>query len=130
MITIRFDIENLVQDADQKSKEFRDLLDEGFKAAGLQIVKQFQEGQLSGRYGTDIGLNIRTGNLRASIKSLVTTDSDTVNSVISNEGAQYWQYHQDGTDKLKKRLFFDEYFEDEGEKLYESSVDLALQAIA
>lgn len=130
MMTLSFDFEALAEELKEAGEDYRDALDKGFQKAGLAMVHKFQDEQLSGRKAGDIALNVRTGNLRDSIKTLVKTQSDEVHGVVFNQGAQYWSYHQDGSERLKKRLFIEEDFEVSGEKLYSSAVEMALETLA
>ena len=124
-----FDFGPVVEGLDKAGEEYRHALDIGFARAGLAMVHKFQDEQLSGRTAGDLGLNVVTGTLRDSLKSLVTTEADTVTAMVYNRGAMYWDYHQSGTDRLKKRLFFDEDWQDSGEKIFASQVDIAMDVI-
>lgn len=130
MMTLSFDFDALAEELKEAGEDYRGALDKGFQKAGLAMVHKFQDEQLSGRKAGDIALNVRTGNLRDSIKTLVKTQSDEVHGVVFNQGAQYWAYHQDGSERLKKRLFMEEDFEVSGEKLYSSAVEMALGTLA
>lgn len=129
MMSFSFDFESLFQGLKDAGDEYREALDKGFQKAGLAMVHKFQDEQLSGRKSGDIALNVRTGNLRDSLKTVVTTQADEVQSLIYNQGAQYWAYHQDGSDRLKKRLFIEEDFEFSGEKMYTSAVEMAMDTL-
>ena len=129
MMQLDFDWAALTADLDQAGEEYRAALDTEFQRAGLAMVHKFQDEQLSGRKSGDIALNVRTGNLRDSIKTMVTTQAEQVEGIVYNRGAQYWGYHQDGTERLKKRLFLEEDFEASGEKLYSSAVELAMDTL-
>jgi hypothetical protein len=129
MIDINFNFEEMIQGLDEASGEYQNLLERGFARANLQIIHKFQDEQLSGRRSGDVGLNVRTGNLRDSLHSVVTVDSEAITATIYNRGADYWAYHQDGSDRLRKRLFIEEDFEDSGEKLYSSEIEIAMQAL-
>ena len=129
MMSLSFDWEALTKDIEAASEDYKQALDIGFQKAGLAMVHKFQDEQLSGRKSGDIALNVRTGRLRDSLKTLVTTQTDEVHGLIYNQGAQYWAYHQDGSDKLKKRLFIEEDFEFSGEKMYTSAVEMAMDTL-
>ena len=129
MMSLTFDWQALVKGLDEAGEEYREALDLGFQKAGLSMVHKFQDEQLSGRVSGDIGLNVKTGNLRDSLKAFVTTQTGQIESLIYNQAAQYWAYHQDGTERLKKRLFIEEDFEFTGEKLYSSAVEMALDTL-
>lgn len=129
MMSLTFDWEALTKNLDEASEEYQQALDQGFQKAGLAMIHKFQDEQLSGRTGGDLGLNIRTGNLRDSLKTNVTTQAGQLEGVIYNKGATYWAFHQDGTDRLKKRLFLEEDFEYSGEKMYSSAVEMALDTL-
>lgn len=129
MMALTFDWESLTHDLDDAGEEYRKALDDGFQKAGISMVRKFQDEQLSGRKAGNVSLNIVTGRLRDSLKTNVTTQAGQLESMIYNSGAQYWAYHQDGTDRLKKRLFIEEDFEFSGMKMYESSVEMALDTL-
>ena len=111
-------------------EDYRATLEQGFAKAGRLLVDRFREQQLSGRSAGDMGLNIRTGNLFQSLRSLTEIEPRTIRSIIFNRGAQYWAYHQDGTGTLPKRLTLEEDFEDEGSKMFTRVVEQALEAWA
>lgn len=130
MISLGFNTEALAQDLKAMGEEYYEALEKGFQKAGLELIHKFQDEQLSGRKSGDIGLNVRTGNLRDSLKNVVTTQAGMIEGLIYNRAADYWSYHQDGSERLKKRLFLEEDFEVSGEKLYSSAVEMAMDAIA
>ena len=129
MMRLSFDWEALTKGLESASEDYKQALDIGFQKAGLAMVHKFQDEQLSGRKSGNIALNVRTGRLRDSLKTLVTTQTDEVHGLIYNQGAQYWAYHQDGSDRLKKRLFIEEDFEFSGEKMYTSAVEMAMDTL-
>lgn len=125
-----FDFAPMVAGLEQASEDYRRTLDEGFQKAGLAMVHKFQDEQLSGRTGGDIGLNVVTGRLRDSLKNLVTSSAQEIAATVYNTGATYWEYHQLGSDRLRKRLFFDEDWADSGEKMFASAVDIAMDSVS
>jgi hypothetical protein len=129
MMELSFDWVTLNSELDKAGEEYREALDAGFQKAGISMVRKFQEEQLSGRKSGDIYLNVKTGNLRNSLRSMVTSQAGQVEGVVYNQGAQYWGYHQDGTEKHPKRLFIEEDFEVSGEKRYASAVDMAMDTL-
>lgn len=102
----------------------------GFEQVSKTIVKAFQEDQLSGRKADDTGLNIKTKNLYTSLTSAARLESQELIGEVGNKGATYWEYHQTGTERLKKRLFFDEFFQGEGADMYVSAADEAFEKVA
>lgn len=130
MMALEFDYKAMTAGLDEAGEEYRDALDKGFQRAGIAMVTRFQEEQLSGRRAPNFGLNIRTGNLRASLRQAVTTSTGEVRSSITNRGASYWAYHQDGAGHNPKRLYFEEEFQDQGERVYASEVERAFAAVA
>lgn len=129
MMSLSFGWAEMNKEVDQASEEYKAALDVGFQKASLAMVHKFQDEQLSGRRSGDIGLNVRTGNLRDSLKTLVTTQTGELKGLIFNQAAQYWAYHQDDSGRLKKRLFLEEDFELSGEKLYVSAVEMAMDTL-
>ena len=130
MMALEFDFKAVTEGLDEAGQEYRDALDKGFQRAGIAMVTRFQEEQLSGRRTPRVGLTSRTGTLRASLRQAVTTSGDEVRSTITNRGASYWAYHQDGAGHNPKRLYFEEEFQDPGEKVYATEVERAFQAVA
>ena len=102
----------------------------GFAEASQAIADDFRRNQLSGRTSGDIGLNIKSGDLRRSIRGDGMRDGNDILGVVSNSNATYWEYHQDGTARLKKRLFFHESFANDGPKRYTSVVELAFARLS
>lgn len=129
MLMLEWDFKSMVAGLNEASEDYRDALDKGFQRAGVSMVRRFQEEQLSGRRAPGFGLNVRTGNLRGSIRSSVTTSGDEIRSSITNSGAQYWAYHQDGAGNNPKRLYFEEEFLDPGERVYATEVEGAFAAV-
>ncbi len=126
MIQLTMDVSGILAGLEEKGAEFRDIVAHGFASASATIVERFQDDQLSGRPG----LNIKSGKLRDSIKSMVEIAQDQIKGIVKNEGATYWEYHQLGAGHNPKRLFFYEYFEDQGEKLYTSEIEMAFEKVA
>lgn len=129
MIVINLDIGDLPQELESAKLEYQMALERGFAEASQTIVERFRANQLSGRTGADTGLNIRTGRLYQSIRSLTQTAVGFVRGIVFNQGAQYWAYHQD-PDGQKKRLFLEEDFETYGSILYQSKIELAFAKLA
>lgn len=128
-MNLNFEFNLLNGEIEDLSEEYKAALEKGFARAGMNLIYKFQDEQLSGRRSGDVGLNVRTGNLRDSLRSVVTVDSEAITNTIYNRGADYWAYHQDGSDRLRKRLFIEEDFEDSGAKLYTSEIEIAMQVI-
>lgn len=110
--------------------EFISDLETGFAQASQNIAESFKRNQLSGRKSDDTGLNVKRDVLRQSIKGSGMRDGMTIVGMVTNSMATYWEYHQDGTLKLPKRLFFYEEFETTGEKAYTSVVEMAMEKLA
>lgn len=130
MIIIQFNLDDVVEALEDRAQEYWEVIQTGFARAGQLMVARFQDQQLSGRHGDDTGLNIQSGNLRASLRSLTEIEGHEIRSMVENAGATYWQYHQTGTEKLPKRLFLKEDFAGEGSKLYTSEIELAFGRMA
>ena len=111
-----------------RKEAYRQALEDGAAKAGVEIVELFRSEWLSGRQAGDLGLNIRTGRLYQSIKSLTIVDGTRVASQIYNTGAPYWAYHQDG-DGVMKRLYLEEAFQEDGERIYQGVVEAALERL-
>jgi hypothetical protein len=129
MVLISTNAHILANQLHDLEENFLEAEEKGFAAAGHEIVERMKNEQLSGRTGGDMGLNIKTGRLHDSIKSLTTVDGGKVSSEVFNEGAAYWFYHQHGTPKLKKRLNLEEFFIGKGPEIYLSHVKMALQGL-
>lgn len=105
-------------------------LEMGFAQASQGIAESFKKNQLSGRKSDNTGLNVRRDILRQSIKGSGMRDGMTIVGMVQNSMATYWEYHQDGTPKLPKRLFFYEEFETSGAKAYTSVVEMAMEKLS
>jgi len=117
--------DEVAADLQNRVTAFKENVARGFARVDDKIVNQFRDEQLSGRKGDDTGLNIRTGRLHDSIKSLVEVAEAEITGVIFNTDAPYWKYHQYGEGHNPKRLGFDEYFEDQGLQAYTEAVESA-----
>lgn len=111
---------------ESKVTEFKADVAAGFAKVDRQVEDQFRDEQLSGRHADDTGLNIRTGRLHDSIKSVVDVANDQIMATVYNTDAPYWEYHQDGAGHNPKRLFFEEYFTSQGLAAYTEVVEAAL----
>lgn len=105
-------------------------LEKGFAEASQAIAADFRIRQLSGRTRGDVGLNVQTGNLRSSLSGDGMRDGMDIVGTVSNSGATYWEYHQDGSGRLKKRLFFYERFATEGLRRYTSVAEKAFSELS
>lgn len=114
----------------QANDELISDFEKGFAEASRDIAEGFKKNQLSGRLSGDIGLNVKTGTLRNSIRGAAMRDGMDIIGSIENQGATYWEYHQDGTARLKKRLFFYESFANDGPKRYTSVVEAAFARLS
>lgn len=112
-----------------KADRLLDAIARGFATVDQSIEDQFRNEQLSGRKADDTGLNIRTGTLHDSIKSVVEVADSQISGTVYNTDAPYWRYHQE-PDGQKKRLFLDEYFENQGLAAYTDVVESALAEMA
>lgn len=130
MIVIKTNAKDLSDQLERDGQEFEREIETGFVDASRAIVDGFKTGQLSGRKSDDTALNVKTGNLRRSIDSRVRMTGRNIAATIFNKSATYWEYHQLGTERLKKRLFLFEEFATSGRKRYESTVETALKGLA
>lgn len=130
MVVIHINTEEIAAELRSRGESYRETMERGLARAGAEVVDLFRRDWLSGRNTDDLGLNIRTGRLYQSIKSLTEIDGDILRGIVFNQGATYWHYHQTGTDRLPKRLYLEETFEEDGEKLYTSEVEMALEKVA
>lgn len=130
MIVITSNAAQVASDLSQDSQEFLRDLELGFIDASKAIVDSFKMNQLSGRKSDNTALNVRSGNLRRSIDQRAHMNGRDIAATIFNKSATYWEYHQEGTERLPKRLFFYEEFANQGRKRYESSVETALKRLS
>ena len=130
MVVIFVDVEATAAELKGLKDAYQDALEAGFARASQAIADLFKDRWLSGRGSDDLGLNIRTGRLHDSIKSLTEVTPRGVRGVVFNTGAQYWEYHQLGTSTLPKRLFLLEAFQEDGTALYEAEAEKALASLA
>lgn len=126
----------IVSNADEVVKELAGIpsafgveMAHGFTEGSKAIVGMFQRDQLSGRKADDTGLNIKSRRLYESLWSGAQVVGDTVAAEIGNHGATYWEYHQTGTERLRKRLFFDEVFHSKGRDIYTSLAEAAFDKV-
>lgn len=129
MVVVHLNTDEVVADLISRKMEYREAMEKGFARAGAAIVDLFRHRWLSGRGSDDLGLNIRTGRLFQSIKSLTEINKDAIRSVVFNSNATYWEYHQLGQG-VPKRLYLEEAFEEDGGKLYTSEMELAFERLA
>ena len=129
---MRLDADNWDASAEairSKVTEFKVTVASGFAVVDNQVVDQFKDEQLSGRHADDTSLNIRTGRLHDSIKSVVDVADDKISGTVFNTDAKYWEYHQDAAGHNPKRLFFEEYFTSHGLAAYTDVVEGALHEV-
>jgi hypothetical protein len=125
MINIETNTLEVMSDLRADNQAFIDDITKGFSGASADMVEMFQREQLSGRKGDDTGLNIRSGTLYRSLSSGANVFGDTITAEVTNLGATYWEYHQEGTERLPKRLFFEESFEADGVPKFEDAIESA-----
>jgi hypothetical protein len=130
MITIAVDVQQMIRDLEEVGRATEDAVFTAMQAAGEEIALRFRMDQLSGRSGDNKGLNIITGRLHSSVTSEAMIAAGKVHSLIKNEGARYWYWHQIGSGNLPKRLFFDEFFEEKGPDIYTTMIEEALSKVA
>jgi ClpP class serine protease len=116
----------VADDLQNRVTEFRATVAAGFAGVDDGVVAHFKDDELSGRRADDTGLNIRTGRLHDSIKSLVEVADHQIAGIVYNTGARYWEFHQDGAGNNPKRLHFEEYFRSQGLAAYSDVVEGAL----
>ena len=130
MIGLMLDIAPAVRKMGRWQKDVELALGLGMSRGGNVMAAVLRDDQLSGRHGDDTGLNIKTGRLHDSIKAETEAAGVTFTSTVYNRAATYWYWHQIGTDRLPKRLFFEEDFAESGPEIYETEIDLALAGVA
>lgn len=128
-LTVTTNAAEIAKDFSKANDELLGDLEKGFSEASQAIAADFRIRQLSGRTRGDVGLNVRTGNLRSSLSGDGMRDGLDIIGQVSNSGAQYWEYHQDGSARLKKRLFFYETFAKDGPRRYSSVVEMAFSRL-
>lgn len=126
MVVIHANSEEVIASLATLKGRYQEAAVKGFAEAGRMVVDLFRNDWLSGRQAGDIALNVQTGKLRDSIRSVTSERGPNITSEVFNRGAQYWEYHQTGTDRLPKRLYLLEAFEEDGAKLYAGQVEIAL----
>jgi hypothetical protein len=118
-------------DLSKKSDQFREDVEKGVQRVSEGEVQHFKDQQLSGRDGSDMGLNRRTSNLYNSFSAeTYSPNLDEILGLVNNDGADYWELHQTGTSKLKKRLTLEEHFAEDGLQNYTDMVEAALEKVA
>lgn len=116
-------LDDIANDLAEGRDAFREELADSFRLAGRDMRDIFRDKWLSGRFGDDIGLNIRTGRLHDSIQNLTVVNPRSVESNVYNRDADYWRFHP-------RRFPAEKIFTKEGQKLYTSALQQALEAIA
>ncbi len=116
--SIQIDAKGMLAELGEVGAALRLALEVGAEEGGKEIAFRLKAEQLSGRHADDTGLNIRTQNLYDSVLSKTETAASLIRSIVYNSGAQYWWYHQEGSGRLPKRLFFEEFFESEADEIY------------
>ena len=130
MIQIQFNTQDVIGAMEDARDNYRASLEEGFAEAGRMVVDLFRQEWLSGRDGGGLGLNIQTGVLNQSVKSLTVVDGDKLTSIVYNRGAKYWEYHENPQGGRPQYLHLEEAFQEDGEKLYLSQVEMAMRQLA
>jgi hypothetical protein len=129
VVIVHVNTEEVIAELRGRVDGYRQALEQGFAKAGNEVVELFRSEWLSGRTSGDLGLNIRTGRLYQSVRSLTEVTQDRIVSQVFNRGAPYWHYHQTGTDRLPKRLYLEEAFEEDGESLYSKALEDAIRRL-
>ena len=128
MVVINLNADAVLAEIATMRDRYHEAAAKGFAEAGQLIVDLFRNEWLSGRQG-GLGLNIQTGRLRQSVRSATVLRGNVITSEVFNRGAEYWHYHQHPEGGRPKYLYLEEAFEDDGTKLYESQLELALKAV-
>lgn len=111
---------------------FEESVESGFRKVDEAFLQNTKETQLSGRHSDDTGLYRRTSDLYNSFHEITEKQDSLISgNILSDNGIweKYGEYHQDGTEKLKKRLFIPERFE-EWESKYEAVIEDSLAKVA
>lgn len=130
MVVVYVDTAPVLADLTEMKDRFQERIATGFAEAGQQVVDLFRNTWLSGRGSDGLGLNIVTGNLRQSIRSLTEIQPDAVVSEVFNRDADYWWYHEHPESGRHQYLHLEDAFTEDGGKLYESQIEQALKAVA
>lgn len=131
MITlITTDWRELNDDLVERRMDYLDTLTRTFAEAGRKMADLLRDEWLSGRHSDDMGLNVITGNLHDSIRSRTERREDTVTSVVWNQDADYWWWNAGHASYVKNRFPVDFIFAQEGEEIYTSAFEAALERIA
>lgn len=130
MVVIVSNADEVVNELAAIPASFQTYAMDGFLEGSKSIVSMFQREQLSGRKADDAGLNIKSRRLYQSLESSAMVVGDTVVGSVGNRGATYWEYHQRGTERLRKRLFLEEDFQTKGADIYLSLADAAFEKVA
>lgn len=130
MVVINLDPSAVLASLAEMKSRYQEAAAKGFAEAGQMIVDLFRRDWLSGRGGDGLGLNIQTGRLFQSIRSVTVVKGNVITSEVFNRGADYWYFHQHPEGGRHQYLYLEEAFQEDGGPIYEGQVDQALRAIA
>lgn len=130
MVVIYLDPTSVLAELAEMKGRFQEAVAQGFAEAGRKMVDIFRQDWLSGRGADGLGLNIVTGRLNQSVRSLTTVRPGQVESEIFNRGADYWWYHEHPEGSRHQYLHLEDTFETDGAPLYEDAIEQALRMVA
>lgn len=130
MVQVFIETEEVLASLNNMKGRYEDAIAKGFAEAGRLVVDLFRRDWLSGRSAGDLGLNIRTGRLHASLDSRSMVQGPHLTSDVFNQGADYWYFHQNPEGGRHKFLYLKEAFAEDGAKIYEGQVEQALRMVS
>jgi hypothetical protein len=129
MLRLSVDTKALVAELQARARAFRRAGEAAMLRASEAVVALFRRKWLSGQTGADLGLNIRTQNLYNSLQANARQDGDALLGEVTNQGADYWWYHEHPQGGRPQRLHLEDDFQVEGEPLYVGELDRAMEAM-
>lgn len=130
MVSVFINTEEILSSLQGMKGRYEEALAKGFADAGRLVVDLFRRDWLSGRTSGDLGLNIVTGRLHASLDSKTSIQGSRLTSDVTNQGAPYWFYHQNPEGGRHKFLYLDEAFQEDGSQIYVGQVEQALRMVS
>lgn len=130
MVLVHLDTAPLIAEIKDVRETIEERFARGFAEAGRMVVDLFRHEWLSGREADGLGLNIVTGRLFQSIRTVTTVRGNSLLSEVFNTGAPYWWYHENPEGGRHKYLYLQEAYLEDGGKLYESQIEQALGMVA
>lgn len=129
MIVIHIDSTPVLAQLADIQGRFQEAAARGFAEAGQKMVDLFRQNWLSGR-SDGLGLNIVTGRLNQSVRTVTTVGPGGVTSEVFNRDADYWWYHEHPENGRPQYLHLEDAFKTDGTPLYEDAIEQALRMVA